>query len=458
MMGGDNYFKLLFDKFTPKGWCAAGTSWPPRYKNKVKDMTFGVEYHRDHLRSSGCEVSIVIKRDFHGHPDKDMYSIIMRKGWHRIACNHITAANTQRDGPLPGLHPLVDLFVRKKVEREYTKDVQKPGVVCWRGMKVELAHYLRTTLALHCTYPHPEEGHDAKLNKNRNFCKHEKTHSFLATEDGYDRASIMPPTVPLVVKARGRFPACTYLQSANTWTTIDHMLIEDGFSNCGSHVMHSFALNQVKRACAKGTRHFAGFGDISDSTTADSGVGAMHETFDAQNLFARWKIMINRRNPQKNDPGFLDPFEFNQIGLLYRPKTPEEKTIDKSKTEKRKRDSGGDRDADTAFAEELLGIDGEDNDPRNVPFEFISTQASLISIMVGVVAWAKRRVSGRVQFCADNMYNCVKGVSKMYWFNTGIMDAKGIHFPTVISLTLGHARPRNMVSDDITRLSLTVQL
>jgi hypothetical protein len=69
----------------------------------------------------------------------------------------------------------------------------------------------------------------------------------------------------------------------------------------------------------------------------------------------------------------------------------------------------------------------------------------LVSLMVGVKAWAMRDISGRVQFCADNMYNCLKGVPNMYWFNVGIMDAKGIHFPTVQALTLGRKKPRNKV-------------
>ena len=33
----------------------------------------------------------------------------------------------------------------------------------------------------------------------------------------------------------------------------------------------------------------------------------------------------------------------------------------------------------------------------------------------------------------------------MYWFNAGIIDAKGVHHPTVIALELGMSEPRNEV-------------
>ena len=55
------------------------------------------------------------------------------------------------------------------------------------------------------------------------------------------------------------------------------------------------------------------------------------------------------------------------------------------------------------------------------------------------------QITKRVQICVDNMYNCLKGVPSMYWFNAGIIDAKGVHHPTVIALELGMAEPRNEV-------------
>ncbi len=65
--------------------------------------------------------------------------------------------------------------------------------------------------------------------------------------------------------------------------------------------------------------------------------------------------------------------------------------------------------------------------------------------MTSVKAWACRKVTKRVQICVDNMYNCLKGVPSMYWFNAGIIDAKGVHHPTVIALELGMSEPRNEV-------------
>ena len=87
----------------------------------------------------------------------------------------------------------------------------------------------------------------------------------------------------------------------------------------------------------------------------------------------------------------------------------------------------------------------EQVDPRDLEFEFVAVYASLVSLMTSVKAWMTRKVTGNVQISADNMYNPIRGVPNVYWFNTGIFDAKNIHFPTVNALQLGRAHPRNEV-------------
>ena len=151
--------------------------------------------------------------------------------------------------------------------------------------------------------------------------------------------------------------------------------------------------------------------------------------------------MIKRVDPEPNSAGLLDPFEWNMLSLTYREKTKKEML----KTKKRKQCPPTELGNDAKIASSCLAEDVETTDPRNLPYEFVAVYGSLMSLMVCVFAWATRRISGQVQFCADNTYNCLKGVPNMYWFNTGIMDAKGIHFPVVQALTLGRAKPRNQV-------------
>jgi hypothetical protein len=121
-------------------------------------------------------------------------------------------------------------------------------------------------------------------------------------------------------------------------------------------------------------------------------------------------------------------FEWNQIGLLYRKRTPEELEAAKASVPDRE---------DGDFPEQ--------SDPCSLQYEYVSVYASLFSLICGVKAWACRKISGKVQISADNMYNCLKGVPNMYWLNVGVMDAKNICFPTVNALQLGRKAPRNEV-------------
>ena len=138
---------------------------------------------------------------------------------------------------------------------------------------------------------------------------------------------------------------------------------------------------------------------------------------------------------KSNDPDVhvnLNPFEWQMIGLLYYRRTADNINEGMSGQQPAHDWEPGD------FPEQV--------DPRDLPFEFVAVFASVFSLMTSVKAWGTRKLSGKVQVCADNMYNPIKGVPSMYWFNTGVIDAKGIHLPTVNALTLGRAHPRNEVS------------
>jgi hypothetical protein len=313
--------------------------------------------------------------------------------------------------------------------------------VVYSRIEKELQVHLRTTLALHCSQCKTNEDYNAKTDGNKSLCKHALNHEFLSSQPGYERAGKMPWSTLVQQKPTARSKGGTFHKTSDTWTTVDHMMMEDGFSNCGSHSMHHHAQTQVRHACDKWNRHFGGKGEISESTTANSSVGSMHAKFEQQNLFSRWTKMINRESPGRNESGYLDPFQWCSLGLMYRDKTKAEKTAGK----KRKGSATRDMDAETEFAEGFLNEDTEATDSKHVPYEYVEVFGSLMSLMVGVKAWAQRKTSGKVQVCADNMYNPIKGVPSMYWFNTGIMDAKGLHFPIVNALTLGRARPRNKV-------------
>ena len=147
----------------------------------------------------------------------------------------------------------------------------------------------------------------------------------------------------------------------------------------------------------------------------------------------RWERNVTT---DKNLHQNLSPFETNLIGVLYLARSSSEiaKAYQKSK---QRWTPGG------PVWEE--GDFPEVTDPKYLPYEFIAVYASLISLMTSVKDWMCRRISGMVQVCADNMYDPMKGVPNMYWFNTGVIDAKGIHFPTVNALQLGRAHPKNKV-------------
>jgi hypothetical protein len=219
------------------------------------------------------------------------------------------------------------------------------------------------------------------------------------------------------------------------------MLCEDGFSDAGSHAFQNHVVKQVKYLLAKWTKFYIGRDHISLTTTTNSSVGAMHCNFKEMNLHAQWERMYERPHPKRRDPGLLDPFQWNIIGLLYRHKTKTE--MDKKKAGAKTKKST--KNNDWCYAESMEDIYPEDTDHRNIPFEFVAVFGSIMSLIVGVKAWAVRKIMGHVQLCADNMYNCLRGVPGMLWFNTGVIDAKGIHFPTVNALTLGRAKPRNKV-------------
>ena len=237
----------------------------------------------------------------------------------------------------------------------------------------------------------------------------------------------MPPTE--MVPDRVGYSTEPYEATCRDYTTINHFLVKDGHSINGNHKFGPDQVRQMKVCLASYNKQLRGDHDISDSTTEASGVEPVHACFRDQNLFVRWEKMRSK------DPKVhlnLRLFEWNLIGLLYRKRTADQ--INAANT-------GGVPEGSRTETGDYPDV----TDPRNLPYEFVAVYASLYSLMCGVKAWACRKVLGRVQITADNMYNCLKGVPNMYWFNVGVHDAKNIVFPLVNALQLGRAAPRNEV-------------
>ena len=238
----------------------------------------------------------------------------------------------------------------------------------------------------------------------------------------------MPPTEQ--VPPRVGYSDGPYERTSRQYVTVNHMCLQDGHSINGNYQLDPDMLLQVKSCLAGYNRQFRLDNVISDSTTIESGVGPVIANFKEQNLFERWERMLSR-DPKVHKN--LRLFEWNQIGLLYRKRTAAEINAALKK-----------RAGETPTRED--GDSPDISDPVTLQFEFVAVYASLYSLICGVKAWACRKISGHVQVTADNMYNCLKGVPNMYWFNAAVMDAKNIAFPTVNALQLGRAAPRNEVN------------
>jgi hypothetical protein len=247
---------------------------------------------------------------------------------------------------------------------------------------------------------------------------------------GYSDSQKMPAKEH--VKQSYGFSPVPYECSRPEWCHVHHMFMEDGHTENGNHRLEYNTQLQIKARLAKWNRHFRGDHDISASTTRDSGVGPLFACFKEQNLFVRWERMVST---DPNVHANLSPFEWCMVGILYRARSG----ADINDALKKGADTGSSSD------DWEEGDFPKTTDPKNLPYEFVIVYASVMSLLTSVKAWGTRSVTGRIQICADNMYDCLKGVPNMYWFNTGVMDAKGVHFPTVNALQLGRASPRNEV-------------
>jgi hypothetical protein len=434
MDGGEFFWKRLHYCATPGSWKHIDQPFPPLHpekesakKKEVREPRtvmkhFGMKYRCDHYRQSECRVFMEIRREHDKDPTKDIYSVCMSRGHHLMACNHLTTYKSNTLNRYPLLHPVIDLFLRQKVE----STVSKRHPFQLSDLREDLQDHLRKMTALHCELPHAEDGYafgkDRSLTKYKT-CSHKLAYSHVSTLATYTRAADMPPTVMCNTKT-GLSP-----RTIRRWSHIHHMCMEDGHSINGNHAFEPELEKQMKSCLATYNTILRDDHVISDSTTLESGVGPVHANFKQQNLFVRWEKMKSK-DPQEQQN--LSLFQWNQIGLLYRKRTDDEISIASTKR----------------VHEDYLREDGdfpEQSDPRNLPFEFVSVYASLYSLICGVKAWACRKISGKVIVCADNMYNPLTGVPNMYWLNVGVMDAKNVHFPTVNALQLGRAAPRNEV-------------
>jgi hypothetical protein len=369
---------------------------------------------------------MVIEREYDLDPTKELFTITIAKGHHLTACNHLATYNADGGHRFPALHPIIDMFLRKKVRGT----VGTRHHTVFSDIEEELKVHLRETQALHCLFPAAPSSYQFGDNSRQKVCPHALNYAHVASLQGYRDAQRMPERTLARAKVRHQYEMVQ--QTNRVWTSVDHMMVEDGHSQNGNHRIEAHTAKQIKDKIAIYNNMFKTDNAISSSTTKDSGVSAMYETFKEQNLFARWERMLLGTDHPKYEN--LKPFEWNMVGLLYR-----ERPVNEQNESRKKR-----KQADLVPVWEE-GDFPEDPDPKNLPFEFVAVYASLFSLMTSVKAWGTRRISGSVQICADNMYDCLKGVPNMYWFNTGITDAKGVHFPIVNALTLGRRPPRNEV-------------
>jgi hypothetical protein len=419
--GGKYFYKMLIYTHVPAVWTQASQGWPPVHPKGGRIDQFGVRYHCDHFRTSGCPIKMVIMRDYAFDPDKDVYSICISKGHHRVACNHSPSYNCGGTHQYPALHPMIDMYLRLKVA---AAPQGRHGYVL-ADIRVDLIDHLRHTTALHCEYKHAGIQYDRNKDHKLKICCHARNYEHYATLPGFEKCQVMPDLVDF--PPRSGYSRVPYLQTRSHWTHVYHMSIHDGHTVNGNHRMDAFLERQIKARLSHWNQVFRSDSYISESTTRESGVGPLFACFADQNLFVRWNLM---KTTDKSKWKNLDPFEWNFIGLLYRQRT----TKEINDGLKRKKDDNG------------ASPDPEPTDPKNLPYEFVAVYASLMSLMTSVKAWMCRKIIGRVEICADNMYNPIRGVPNMYWLNTGVIDAKQIHFPTVNALQLGRGHPRNQVT------------
>ena len=118
--GEDYYYHTTFCKFIPAKCFSKTQLWPPRYPPSKKGglegavmPSFGVRYHCDHFRISGCEEYLTVRREYELDPSREIYSIELSTGLHRMACVHLPTYNNKNiTGIAPALHPAADLYLR----------------------------------------------------------------------------------------------------------------------------------------------------------------------------------------------------------------------------------------------------------------------------------------------------------------------------------------------------------
>jgi hypothetical protein len=435
MAGGEYFFMMMKGPVHPALWNAPHQNWPPLHGKSGKPMTeFGSKFVCDHFRTSGCPIEMIVMRAYDEYPhDQHVFKICMSTGHHRLACNHLRTKNRDMNAPFPSLHPHIDMWLRQKVQGSVSNsNPLKPNKVM-EEMKVEL----RAVTALHCDYPEAGPGFVFRTNHEtkKKICCHAINYQNVVTMTGYHNSANMPVRVvgpPHTYAGRVK----PYPRTEPRWCNVYHMFLEDGHSNNGNHRIEQHTQTQIKSRLRFWNRLLRDpnlLAQHHNNNKKESGVGPVHKAFEESNLFARWNQHIST-DPKKYKN--LKPFEWVMIGLLYVKRDPK----DINKAAKRKHPVSNDA---TSWEE---GDFPQAVDPKNLPYEFVAVYASLYSLVTSVKAWMTRKESGKVQVCADNMYNCCVGVPNMYWLNVGVIDAKSIHHPTVIALQLGRAKPRNEVT------------
>ena len=158
----------------------------PKHESGAEMKRFGLRYHCDHYRTSGCPVNLSIMRDYANHRGKDTFVIQISKGHHLTACNHVNSYNNEGQAHLPAIHSIIDMFIRAEVDVRWTPEQN----VFLSHVEAKLKLRLRQVKALHCQYQHALEWYNFTNRKLRrqNCCWHALNNTTVATAQPWKSA------------------------------------------------------------------------------------------------------------------------------------------------------------------------------------------------------------------------------------------------------------------------------
>ncbi len=361
-MNGGEYFTTMKNyTISPAKWNRVDQPFPPKHESGAEMRRFGLRYHCDHFRTSGCPITLTIMRHYHESPDTDTFVIQISRGHHLTACNHVNSYNNEGQAHLPAIHPIIDMFIRAEVKVRVSSERN----VLLAHIERKLKNHLRHVKALHCQYPHADESYcfTDRILRRKKLCCHAQNYATVATTKCYRSANVIIPLSEHATKRVGYSPIA-YERTAAVWTHVYHMFMSDGHSVNGGHHFYPHLEKQIKARLRYWNLHFAlSLEHDGPNLIADSRVGPMKEAYKDLNLFERFKRM------QSDDPAYhrnLCPHEWCLIGLLIRVRTVEERNANMTRT-------GSDVEDDGVWEE---GDFPRTQDPKNLEYEFVAVFAS----------------------------------------------------------------------------------